>query len=107
MPTEAIPAKDELTICFAHTAYPLETSFAQRNAGIRYFQIWKLEELFSRVQEADVLVVSGRIEPAISDPLKGKLKRIVAMLTRLAMRSKRASDSPPRCDKATIDCDYE
>lgn len=59
MPNLEFPAKDQLTICFAHTAYPLESSFAQRNTGIRHFQVWELEKLFLRIEDADVLVVSG------------------------------------------------
>jgi phosphoglycerate dehydrogenase-like enzyme len=54
-----IPAKDKLTICFAHVAYQLGPQFARRNAGIGHFQVWNREELDKRVSEADVLVISG------------------------------------------------
>ena len=52
----------------------------------------------------DVLVVSGGIDAAIGGPPKAKLKRIVAMLTRLATRSDRVDDSAARHD---FDIDYE
>ena len=52
----------------------------------------------------DVLLVSGAIQVQTSDPLKGKLKRIVAMVTRLAIRSDRVSESPAWFD---ADTDYE
>ena len=39
--------------------------------------------------------------------MKAKLKRIVAMLTRLAMRSDRVSESPTCDDSPVIDYDYE
>ena len=52
----------------------------------------------------DVLVVSGGIDAATGDPPKAKLKRIVAMLTRLAMRANRVDESAARHD---CDIDYE
>src|SRR6185503_12731207 len=54
-----IPPKDEVTVCFAHVAYNLQTRFAQRGTGIRSFQAWNRDELDARVGEADVLVISG------------------------------------------------
>ena len=42
----------------------------------------------------DVLVVSGGMEDSSSVKLKAKLKRIVAMLTRLALRAENVSESP-------------
>ena len=50
----------------------------------------------------DVLVVSGSMEQSDSVALKTKLKRIVAMLTRLAFRADSVSESP-----ATYRIDYE
>ena len=41
----------------------------------------------------DVLVITGGMADATSDPLKGFLKRIVAMLTRLAVRTDRVMES--------------
>lgn len=69
MTTQALPPPEELTICFAHVAYQLETIFSRRQAalrdqgaaeaGIRYFQAWTYEDLNARLNEADVLLVSG------------------------------------------------
>jgi phosphoglycerate dehydrogenase-like enzyme len=53
------PARDELTICFAHVAYQLSARFSARQTGLRHFQVWTLDELTTRVAQADVLVVSG------------------------------------------------
>ena len=55
----------------------------------------------------DVLLISGAISNETSDPMKARLKRIVAMLTRLAMRSDRVSESPAWYDEAAIDYDHE
>lgn len=57
--TSNFPAKDAITICFAHVAYRLAERFALRNAGIRHFEVRSVDELAARVGEADVLVVSG------------------------------------------------
>jgi D-2-hydroxyacid dehydrogenase (NADP+) len=54
-----IPAKSELTICFAHVAYQLSARFTARQTGVSHFQVWTLEELTTRLPEADVLVISG------------------------------------------------
>ena len=54
----------------------------------------------------DVLLVTEAISMATSDPMKAKLKRIVAMLTRLAIRSDRVA-KPSVCDDPALDCDYE
>lgn len=53
------PAKDSLTICFAHVAYPMETAFEKRQTGLSYFQAWTPEEVTAGIDRADVLVVSG------------------------------------------------
>jgi phosphoglycerate dehydrogenase-like enzyme len=57
--TSSLPAKDTLTICFAHVAYRLAERFALRNTGIRHFEVRSVDELAARIGEADVLVVSG------------------------------------------------
>ena len=68
--TQPFPAPDELTICFAHVAYQLELIFARRQTNLRavapqvarignHFQVWTPAELADRLQEADVLLVSG------------------------------------------------
>src|SRR5204862_4710792 len=54
-----LPPKHELTICFAHIAYPMAMVFARRDTGINHFQVSTLDDLTQRVGEADVLVVSG------------------------------------------------
>ena len=52
----------------------------------------------------DVLLVSKAITSETSDPLKGKLQRIVSMLTRLAMRSDHVAESSVWYDRSV---DYE
>ncbi len=59
MTNRSFPAPEELTICFAHIAYPLELIFARRQTDLRNFQVWTAEDLAARLPEADVLVVSG------------------------------------------------
>jgi phosphoglycerate dehydrogenase-like enzyme len=53
------PARDALTICFAHVAYPLAQIFEQRATGLRHFQVWNRDDLNAAIGEADVLVISG------------------------------------------------
>lgn len=53
------PAKDKLTVCFAHVAYQLQARFLLREAGIDSFGVSSREELDRRIGEADVLVISG------------------------------------------------
>ncbi len=70
MTTQPFPPPAELTICFAHVAYQLETIFSRRQAALRVsgpaaeadiqsFQAWTPEDLSARLHEADVLLVSG------------------------------------------------
>jgi phosphoglycerate dehydrogenase-like enzyme len=54
-----LPARDKLTICFAHVAYRLGERFALRNAGLDWFEVRSAEELQARIAEADVLLCSG------------------------------------------------
>ena len=54
-----LPAREALTVCFAHAAYRLGDRFALRNTGLRHFQVSNLDDLKSRVAEADALVCSG------------------------------------------------
>lgn len=58
----------------------------------RYFDIARGSALECAAIQ-DVLVVSHGIEAQTSDRLKAKLRRIVAMLTRLAMRGESVSES--------------
>lgn len=53
-----LPAKDRLTLGFAHGAYRMAERFALRNTGIAHFEVRTAEELAARLPEADVLVVS-------------------------------------------------
>jgi phosphoglycerate dehydrogenase-like enzyme len=59
VPGQRFPARDDTTICFAHIAYPLAESFSRRETGIDHFQVWTVDDLHSRIPEADVLVISG------------------------------------------------
>ena len=54
----ALPAKQDLTICFAHVAYRMAERFALRGTGIQHFQVNTVEELSARLGEFDVLSVS-------------------------------------------------
>ena len=54
-----IPAKDKLTICFAHVAYRLDERFRARGSSVRSFEVRDAARLSERIAEADVLVVSG------------------------------------------------
>jgi D-2-hydroxyacid dehydrogenase (NADP+) len=53
-----LPAKENLTVCFAHVAYRMAERFALRQTGIRHFQVNRLEDLTARLGEFDVLCVS-------------------------------------------------
>jgi D-2-hydroxyacid dehydrogenase (NADP+) len=59
MTTHPFPSKGDLTVCFAHVAYQMSARFSARHTGIRHFQVWTLDELAARINEADVLVISG------------------------------------------------
>jgi phosphoglycerate dehydrogenase-like enzyme len=54
-----LPSSDKLTICFAHVAYRLLERFAVQNTGISSFEARDLDTLNQRLDEADVLVISG------------------------------------------------
>jgi D-2-hydroxyacid dehydrogenase (NADP+) len=54
-----LPAKDKLTICFAHAAYQMQACFAKRATGLKSFEVRDRAALDARIKEADVLVVSG------------------------------------------------
>jgi len=53
------PAKDKLTICFAHVAYRLHERFRALDTGIDAFEVRDAAALEQRIGAADVLVVSG------------------------------------------------
>ena len=54
-----IPSKDRLTICFAHVAYQMQQRFLALNTGVTSFEVRDRETLERRINEADVLVISG------------------------------------------------
>src|SRR5579863_4805745 len=54
-----LPAKDRLTICFAHVAYQMRERFLALDTGIESFEARDGETLERRIGEADVLVISG------------------------------------------------
>jgi phosphoglycerate dehydrogenase-like enzyme len=53
-----LPARDRITIGFAHGAYRMAERFARRGTGIAHFEVRTADELAARLPEADVLVVS-------------------------------------------------
>ena len=59
MPARSIPAKDKLTICFAHASYRMAERFRLRDTGLRSFELRSLDDLQARIGDADVLLVSG------------------------------------------------
>jgi D-2-hydroxyacid dehydrogenase (NADP+) len=54
-----LPAKESLTICFAHAAYQMKATFDSQATGIANFELRDRAALDQRIGEADVLVVSG------------------------------------------------
>jgi D-2-hydroxyacid dehydrogenase (NADP+) len=54
-----IPPADRLNICFAHVAYQLQERFSALGTGIGNFEVRDAETLAERIDEADVLVISG------------------------------------------------
>src|SRR5688500_17506949 len=59
MTSRSLPSRDDLTICFAHSAYRLAERFALRVSGLRSFEVSTPGDLQARIGEAHVLVVSG------------------------------------------------
>ena len=59
MGTRHLPARDKLTICFAHVAYRMGERFALRDAGLDWFEVRGFEDLKARIAEVDVLLCSG------------------------------------------------
>jgi phosphoglycerate dehydrogenase-like enzyme len=69
------PAKDALTVCFAHVAYQMQERFALRGTGINTIQVRNRADLDASIGQADVLVVSGLWRNDLV-PMAGKLKFI-------------------------------
>ncbi len=59
MTVVSIPARENMTICFAHGAYQLAKVFARREPDINHFQVWSADDFRVRAAEADVVVTSG------------------------------------------------
>src|SRR6187551_1774592 len=53
------PAKQDLTICFAHAAYQMQARFNLRKTGIQSFQVRTYDDFVKRIGEADVVLASG------------------------------------------------
>src|SRR5665213_3355881 len=68
-----LPPKDQLNICFAHAAYQMRACFNALGSGIANFELRDRAELDRRINEADVLVVSGLWHNGLI-PLGGKLR---------------------------------
>jgi D-2-hydroxyacid dehydrogenase (NADP+) len=60
-----LPARDALTICFAHAAYRMQDRFALRNTGMRSVEVRDRAALDAGIGAADVLVVSGLWDDAL------------------------------------------
>jgi len=72
---EMLPARDRLTLCFAHGAYRMAERFALRDTGIAHIEVRSAGELARRLPEADVLVVSMLWKNELAG-IAGKLKFI-------------------------------
>ena len=59
MQTSTFLPINHLVICFAHVAYQFSKAFSRRNCGIQYFEVRTFEDLKTRINDADILVVSG------------------------------------------------
>jgi D-2-hydroxyacid dehydrogenase (NADP+) len=59
MSARHLPARDKLTICFAHVAYRMGERFALRNVGLDWFEVRSFEDLKARIEDVDVLLCSG------------------------------------------------
>src|SRR5512143_3356731 len=70
-----LPARDRLTICFAHGAYRMAERFALRDTGIAHVEVRTADELARRLPQADVLAVSMRWKNGLAGSA-GKVKFI-------------------------------
>ena len=55
MNARPLPAKDKLTLCFAHVAYRMGERFALRNAGLDWFEVRSLDDLKARVSNRSAI----------------------------------------------------
>src|SRR5882757_6328928 len=97
------PAKQDLTICFAHAAYQMQARFDLRQTGIRNFQVWNYDDFQKRVGEADVVVVSGMWKNDLI-PAASKLKFIQSISSGMDQYSKEqlAAKSVRLCSAAGV-----
>ena len=58
MTSALLPAREDLTVCFAHPAYAMKDMFDARGTGISSIEVHTVEDLRRRLPEADVLVAS-------------------------------------------------
>jgi phosphoglycerate dehydrogenase-like enzyme len=65
-----IPAKPDLTVCFAHVAYQFQGLLERRRTGIKSFQVWNRGDLDARIGDAHVLVISGLWKNDLVAPAK-------------------------------------
>jgi phosphoglycerate dehydrogenase-like enzyme len=65
-----IAPADKIAICFAHVAYRLQERFSAVETGINSFAVRDHETLIERVDEADVLVISGLWQNQLLDRAK-------------------------------------
>ena len=49
MSARPLPAKDKLTLCFAHVAYRMGERFALRNTDLDWFEVRSFEDLEARI----------------------------------------------------------
>ncbi len=93
MTARTLPAKDKLTICFAHVAYRMAERFALRKTGLQAFEVRSLAELEGRIGEADVLLVSGlwRNELIVKGPRLAFIQSISAGLDQYSRDDLRAA----------------
>ena len=71
-----LPARDRLTICFAHAAYRIAERFALRDTGIAHIEVRSADALARCLPGADVLVISGLWKNELAG-IASKLKFIV------------------------------
>ena len=93
-----LPAKEKLTICFAHVAYRLQERFGLQNTGIASFEVRDAATLAARIGEADVLVISGLWRNTLLESA-GKLRFIQSIgagTDQIPARRARQTRHPPR-----------
>lgn len=62
-----LPARSDLTVCFAHAAYQMQATFESAATGIACFEVRDRAALAQRIGAADVLVVSGLWDNGLID----------------------------------------